>query len=206
MTILKFVVIFSATSVINQNMNIYGDKVVLRPARESDRKNIYEWLAKSDLTPSMIGPPDYPDHPVPSWEEFCKDYALSYFNSSGDGTGRNFIIIAGGEEAGTIGYDLLDKKKNRVLLDIWMRAEKYCGHGYGSDALKALSSYINKTFGIKNIIISPSARNKRAVAAYKKAGFKYAYPINKAEQEKEFGISEFDDNIIMIKNIDYPVN
>ena len=190
---------FVTTCAINQNMNIFGDKVELRPARESDRRKIYDWLTQSDLTSSIMGPPNYPDHPIPSWDEFCKDYTLSFFSSSGDGRGRNFIILANSEEAGTIGYDLLDKKKNRVLLDIWMRAEKYCGHGYGSDALKTLSSYINKIFGITSIIISPSARNKRAIAAYRKAGFKYVSTINKAEQEKEFGVSEFDDNIIMKK-------
>ena len=182
-------------------MNICGDKVELRPARKSDRKKIFYWLTQSDLTSSVMGPPHYPDHPIPSWDEFCKDYTDSFFNSTGDGKGRNYIITAGGEEIGTIGYDLLDKKKNRVLLDIWMRAEEYCGHGYGSDALKTLSSYINRIFGITNIIISPSARNKRAIAAYRKAGFKYVSVITKEEQEKEFGLSEFDDNVIMIKKL-----
>ena len=194
---MKFVTICA----INHNMNISGEKVELKPAQESDRRTIYEWLSQSDLTSSMMGPPVYPDHPVPSWDEFCEDYTPSFFNSSGDGKGRNFIIIAGRLEVGTVGYDLLDKKKNRVVLDIWMRAEKYCGHGYGSDALKTLSIYINKTYGINNIIISPSARNKRAIAAYIKAGFKYLSTINKAEQIKEFGVSEFEDNILMIKEI-----
>jgi len=133
---MKFVTICA----INQNMNIFGDKVELRPARKSDRGKIYDWLTQSDLTSSIMGPPDYPDHPVPSWDEFCKDYTLSFFNSSGDGKGRN-------------------------------------------------------------IIISPSARNKRAIAAYRKAGFKYISTINKAEQQKEFGVNEFDDNIIMMKKI-----
>ena len=186
---------------INHNMNISGEKVELKPAQESDRRTIYEWLSQSDLTSSMMGPPVYPDHPVPSWDEFCEDYTPSFFNSSGDGKGRNFIIIANGEEVGTIGYDLLDKKKNSVFLDIWMRAEKFCGHGYGSDALKTLSVYINKTYGINNIKISPSARNKRAVASYRKAGFEYVSMMNKAQQIKEFGVSECDDNIIMIKRL-----
>jgi RimJ/RimL family protein N-acetyltransferase len=180
-------------------MNICGKKIELKPARLSHRKKIFEWLTQSDLTPSVIGPPEYSDHPVPSWKEFCKDYTPSFFNASGDGRGRNFIIVANGTEVGTVGYDLLDKNKNRVVLDIWMRAEKYCGHGYGSDALNTLSIYINKTYGINNFTISPSARNKRVIAAYTKAGFEYVRTINKEEQEKEFGCSEYDDNIIMIR-------
>jgi RimJ/RimL family protein N-acetyltransferase len=181
-------------------MGIIGKTIELKPAQESDRKKIYTWLTQSDITPSMMGPPDYPDQSIPSWNEFCEDYTLSFFNASGDGKGRNFIIVINSEEIGTIGYDLLDKNKNRVVLDIWMKAEKYCSHGYGSDALDTLCKYIHKTYGITSFTISPSARNKRAIAAYKKAGFKYIRIIEKEEQEKEFGKSEFDDNIIMLKS------
>lgn len=182
-------------------MKIPGNKIELKPAQESDRKKIYTWLAQSDLTSSIMGPPDYPDHPIPSWEEFCEDYTLSFFNSLGDGKGRNYIIVFNDEGIGTIGYDLLDKKKDRVVLDIWMISEKYCDHGFGSDALNALCNYLHKTYGITNFIISPSARNKRAIAAYRKAGFEYVSTMSKEEQEKEFGQSEYDDNIRMIKRL-----
>jgi RimJ/RimL family protein N-acetyltransferase len=184
-------------------MNICGEKVKLIPACEPDRKKIFEWLTRSDLTPSIMGPPVFKDHPIPSWEEFCKEYPPSFFNPSGDGHGRNFIIVARGKQVGTIGYDLLDRKKDRVVLDIWMRTEKYCGHGYGSDALQTLTAYINKTYGITSFIISPSGRNKRAIAAYTKAGFKYLKTMDRAEQKKEFGSSEYDDNIIMIRKIQF---
>jgi diamine N-acetyltransferase len=182
-------------------MKIYENRIELRPAQESDRKKIYIWLTQSDLAPSVMGPPYYPDHPIPSWEEFCKDYPLSIFNPSGDGIGRNYIIVVNGEEIGTIGYDLLDKNKNRVVFDIWMSAEKYCGHGYGSEALDTLCKYIHKTYSITNFIISPSARNKRAIAAYKKAGFEVIKTLTKEEQEKEFGLAEYDDNVLMIKRL-----
>jgi len=182
-------------------MIITGNKIELKPTFESNRKKIYTWLTQSNLTSSMMGPPDYEEHPIPSWEKFCEDYPLPFFNTSGDGKGRNYIIVVNNEEIGTIGYDLLDKNKNQVVLDIWMQDEKYCGHGYGSDALNTLCKHIHKTYDITNFIISPSARNKRAIAAYKKAGFEYVKIINKEEQEKEFGKSEFDDNIIMIKTL-----
>ena len=182
-------------------MNISGNKIELKLAQEADRKNIYNWLTQSDLTSCMMGAPDYPDHPVPSWKEFCEDYKLTFFNSLGDGKGRNYIIVFNNEEIGSIGYDLLDKKKNKVVLDIWMSAEKYCGHGHGNDALKTLCSYIHRTYGITNFIISPSARNKRAVAAYRKAGFEYVSTMSKEEQQREFGKNEYDDNVIMIKKL-----
>jgi len=82
-----------------------------------------------------------------------------------------------------------------------MKAEKYCGHGYGSDALNALSAYIHEDYEITEFLISPSERNKRAVAAYKKAGFEYVKTMDKKEQETEFGLSEYGDNILMIKRL-----
>ncbi|MEW6054795.1 MAG: GNAT family N-acetyltransferase [Nitrospirota bacterium] len=182
-------------------MEIVGNKIKLIPARQIDREKIYSWLCQSDLTSSIMGPPKYPDHPIPTLENFCNEYPLSFFNASGDGKGRVFIITANGEEVGTVGYDLLDKEKDRAVLDIWMKAEQYCGHGYGSDALNTLSSYIHNNYGISNLLISPSERNKRAVAAYKKAGFEYVKTMAKKEQEKEFGLSEYNDNLLMIKRL-----
>ena len=179
---------------------ITGEKIELLPAQMADRKKIFSWLTQSDLTPSMMGPPDYPEHAVPSWEEFCNDYTLSFFNTSGDGKGRNYIIRFNNEEIGTVGYDLLDKNKNSVVLDIWMKAEKYCGHGYGSDALAALCQFIHQTYGITRFIISPSTKNKRAIAAYKKAGFEVIKTLSREEQEQEFGLAEYTENVLMIKS------
>lgn len=171
----------------------------MRPARESDRKKIFAWLTRSDLTPSIMGPPDYPDFAIPTWEDFCAEYPLSYFNASGDGRGRNYIIVMNEEEIGTVGYDLLDRKKDRVVLDIWMRSEKDCGKGCGSDALTTLCGHLQKTYGVTTFMICPSARNKRAIAAYRKAGFEVIRPLDREAQLKEFGRAEYDDNILMIK-------
>ncbi len=183
-------------------MEIDGNKIRLRPAIESDRKSVYEWLARFDATGSMMEAPEYSDPSMPAWEEFCRDYPLSFFSDSGEGKGRNYIIAAGDEDVGTVGYDLLDREKDRVVLDIWMRAEKYCGHGYGSDALDTLCNRIHEIYAISDFIISPPARNKRAIAAYGKVGFEYVKIISKEEQIKEFGMAEYDDNVLMIKVLD----
>jgi len=179
---------------------ISGIRTRLRPARMSDRKRIYLWMAHSDATPSMMGLPNYPDHPIPSWEEFCQDYGEHFFKPSGDGRGRNFIIIADGEEVGILGYDLCDKGKSRAVLDIWLRGEKYCGRGYGTDALTTLCQHLYDKHGIRSLYISPSSRNQRAVVAYSKAGF-CQVAMSQRELEEEFGrgvnILDYRDNIVM---------
>lgn len=182
-------------------MTLNGKRIKLLPAQASDRKKVYDWLTQSDLTPAMMGPPKYPDHHVPRWEEFCSDYTLAFFSSEGNGKGRNYIIWANDEEVGTIGYDLLDKGFDRVVLDIWLRAESYCGKGYGSDALETLCSFLHRKYGITNFIISPSLRNQRAIAAYKKAGFECSKILTKTEQKELFGTTEYDDNVLMTKKL-----
>lgn len=185
-------------------MIITGKKIKLRPARTSDRKKIFLWLTQSDVTPFMMGLPLYPDLPIPTWQEFCKDYKPHFFNSSGEGRGRDYIIIAdGNEEVGTIRYGALDKEKGSVVLDIWMRATKYCGFGFGGDALGTLCDYLNQRFGVTNFVISPSGRNRQAIASYQKCGFKCVSRSGKEIQKKDFGISACADNIIMIKKVSH---
>lgn len=182
-------------------MKLIGKNVVLIPAKEADRKKIFTWLTQSDVTSSMFGLPYYPDHPIPTWEEFRLDYTSDFFNTSGEGKGRCYIILFNDLEIGTIGYDLLDKTKKSVVLDIWMKSEKYCGKGYGSESLELLCRYIFETYNVTSFIISPSINNKRAISAYEKAGFKTIKNLNREEQEKEFGLSEYTVNVLMIKNL-----
>ena len=183
-------------------MEIKGSKIKLRPAILSERRLIYAWLAKSDLTPSFMGLPDYPDFHIPTLKEFCQDYKESFFSSAGNKNGRTFIIVANDIRVGTIGYDLFDDRKCRVVLDIWMRSERYCGKGYGSAALMTICDYLNNKYGIKDFYISPSLRNKRAIAAYRKAGFKIV-KISRNAAKKEFGVDIYDchDNIVMRKTL-----
>jgi hypothetical protein len=73
---------------------IRGSLVTLRPASEDDRRAVYQWLAQSDLTASMLGPPDFTDVPAPDWEQFCTDYGTPFFDGTREEVGRSFIIEA----------------------------------------------------------------------------------------------------------------
>jgi len=45
---------------------IQGERVVLQPATPKDEPQILDWPLRSDVTPSMFGPPLFPERPVPS--------------------------------------------------------------------------------------------------------------------------------------------
>lgn len=180
---------------------IGSEKINLRLAGEVDRHRIYEWLAASDVTCSMMGPPDYEDHPVPTWEEFNRDYKHYYFDGSRPEKGQCFIIVAGGEDVGVISYSQVDPESNEVELDIWLRSEADCGKGYGSQAIEQLCDHLRYQEGVVQFIIRPSARNKRAVAAYRKAGLE-TVKMSMKEQEQRYGPADYKDSVVMIRVMD----
>lgn len=181
---------------------IHGSRVVLRPARSGDARPIYEWLARSDLTATMAGPPTYPERPVPTWDEFRSDYPDHYFDGSAPELGRCFVIHADGEPIGQVNcndiFEHLGRK--RVELDIWLRSEACCGRGHGSDALGALCQYLTHRFGVEEFLVQPSARNPRAIRAYEKAGFvRLGHSVEQARET--WGPSDYVDSVYMVRAV-----
>ena len=138
----------------------------LQQAKLIDRDKIYQWLACSDATPEMLGPPTFPDTPVPTYEEFCKDYNEEAFRDYGEF--RLFLIVVDKEEIGAISYFIRDEVAE---LDLWIAKRKNWNNGYGSTSLKLAIEKLSDDNSIDTLIIRPSARNPRAVSAYQKAGF-----------------------------------
>lgn len=177
-----------------------GKKISLRPATEQDKRRIYEWLALSDITPSIMGTPCFPDHPIPTWKDFCKDYKSHFFNGLKPELGRCYIIEIKGLPIGQINHDTINKKRKRTELDIWMNSEENCGKGYGRDALEVLCKYLYNKYGVSEFVVRPSARNIRAIRAYEKAGFK-RIEMTLKQQERKYEHRDYDDNIVLIKKI-----
>ncbi len=173
-------------------MVISGKITQLYPASPADRKKIYQWLACSDLTASMMGPPDFPDHPIPDYQAFCTDYAPYFFDGSAPAQGRSFIIHSQGEERGQINYQRLDRHPNIAELDIWLSEARHTGLGIGTDAIQALSTFLLEEGIFDTLLIAPSARNDRAIATYRKAGF-----IETADMRSD--AADYSDAVVMIK-------
>ena len=140
----------------------------LRRATFQDREDIYDWLANSDATPEMMGLPKFPDHPVPTYAEFCADYDEAVFDESSD-CFQVFIISFNDEDIGAAQFFI----KNRFSeLDIWIAKRKYWGMGVGSQSLQQLANLLSLRGDVDTLVIRPSGRNTRAIACYRKAGFK----------------------------------
>jgi diamine N-acetyltransferase len=177
--------------------NTKGSLVVLRPATIEDRYAIYEWLAHSDITEHLFGTEDT----IPTWEQFCDDYKLHFFDGSSPLLGCSFVITVNGQTVGHINYGTIDAHRKRTELDIWMSCEANCGKGFGPDALKTLCRYLSDVFGITEFFINPYECNRRAVRAYEKAGFENVN-LPTEELKAEFGPKLNYDTIYMVKKLD----
>jgi len=143
----------------------------------------------------MMGPPDYPDSPVPSWEEFIRDYRDHFFNGSNPQMGRCFIIEVDDEPVGQVNHDRISERDHSTELDIWLKGSIYLNKGYGTDALITLCEYLYERFDCRKFIIAPSSRNTAAIRSYRKAGF-----IQTDEVPEGFS-PDYKDNVIMVKYI-----
>jgi diamine N-acetyltransferase len=175
---------------------IRGTRITLRPATKNNRRDIYMWLVASDVTASMMGSPTFPEVSIPTWEEFLGDYAPHFFDGSRPHSGCSFIIEGDGEAVGHINYDGLDTERSIAELDIWMRSQDCCSHGYGTDAMVTLMRYLHADFAVETFIVRPSRRNRRAIRAYEKVGFRPS-PLSLADQTSTYGDGDYSDTITL---------
>ena len=147
-----------------------------------------------------MGPPEFTENPVPTWEEFLSDYQDHFFDGSRPQTGRSFIIEHDGEVVGHTNYQI-DEERAFAELDIWMRDSFCCSHGWGSQAIDLLCDLVHESFGINEFILRPSARNVRAIRSYARAGF-VQLPLSNGEQAAIYGRGDYHDTIVMQRRFD----
>ena len=176
---------------VHRKVCLACQKIEIRHARLSEKEKVYRWLCKSGTTSMHMGSPDYPESPVPDWNQFNEDFKNFYFLESGQKMGSVMIIEKNNEEIGCLCYACFHLRQGSAELDIWLKSKTNCGHGYGTTALKQLLEYLINEKGITNFIIRPSEKNLRAIKSYEKAGFKRVK--DKTETIKRFLSEEYID-------------
>ncbi|MFN3565779.1 MAG: GNAT family N-acetyltransferase [Burkholderiaceae bacterium] len=149
-----------------------GRKVRLRRAVLADRPRAYAWLVDSDLARATMGQPLFPDHPAPTYEQFCDDYEPHFFEGSRPLDGRGLIVQADGADIGFLAYRRIDLPRDVVELDVWLAGLRHCGRGRGSEALMLACEWLQQNFGVNRFVARPSRRNVRALRAVRRAGFR----------------------------------
>lgn len=155
----------------------------IRPARLDEKRKTYEWLCLSDSAAMHMGPPDYPEHLIPSWDQFQEEFSDEYYGEERVAFGVVYVLKDKGEEVGCLCSCSFHVREQCAELDIWLRARSFCGQGLGPRALRLLVARLRER-GIRRFLIRPAERNLRAIRAYEKAGFQRAH--NKAETVRSF--------------------
>ncbi len=145
--------------------------ISIRHATVAEKEKTYRWLCLSDTAGLHMGEPNYPEAPIPDWEQFQKDFEDFYYQIDRRDLGAVMIISNDGDEIGCLCYACFHLNPKSAELDIWLNQLEHCGKGLGTTALKELVAYLQLELGIERFIIRPAAKNSRAIRAYEKAGF-----------------------------------
>ena len=133
-----------------------GQRVTLRPLDDTDIPRLVE----------IVNEPG-----VREWW-FDYDEPRMHAETLEDEDVTSFAIELGGELIGLIMYtEELDPHYKFAMIDVTVDAS-HIGQGLGTDALRTLIRFLIEERGHHHIMIDPTAVNARAIAAYKKVGFK----------------------------------
>jgi aminoglycoside 6'-N-acetyltransferase len=152
--------------------------VTLRPRTDEDRSAIIELLAHPEVL-SWWGP--YDD------ERFARDFLV-------DGI-FTYIIEHDDEPAGLIQFtEEADPDYRHAAVDITI-AGGFLERGLGTDALRALLSYLVGERGHHRVTIDPTVSNGRGIHVYEKVGFRPVGVMRKYERSSADGT--WHDNLLM---------
>jgi RimJ/RimL family protein N-acetyltransferase len=162
-------------------MIIRGEKVILRPMTVDEVPLLYQWATQSEAAPFWYG--EMVGEPVPTYEQFGREFPDYYFDSSQPEKGRSFAILIENRPIGEINYNEINRENNSVDLDIIIAEDSDKNKGLGTDALMTLARYLFQEMNIELCWLETITRNPRAIRAYEKARFKKTrtYPQNGIE-------------------------
>lgn len=147
---------------------MYSGKLVkLRAYKEEDIEKAVEFINDEEVKKLMDSTIPFP---MTKWQE--EDWVRSR-KANTDFT-YDFAIedLKTGKYIGGCSINECDVKNRTCVVGIMIGDKEYWGKGYGSDALKILIKFIFEEVNMNKIKLNVFAFNNRAIACYKKVGFK----------------------------------
>ena len=140
-----------------------GPRVYLSPINVNDIELYTKWL-NDEAVASNIG-------------QYRKVISLAneqkYLDNMVSG-GHNYAIVLLDGDKLIGGISLMDDNTidRTASLGIFIGDEEYRSKGYGAEAIRLLLAYGFKTLNFHNIMLTVNSDNSRALACYKKVGFR----------------------------------
>lgn len=141
--------------------------------QESDLPLLFTWFQQQYIAQLWKEPADY--------ETFKEKYIAQYINASDL---HPFIAYRNEKPIGFIKYHHMNDEDRAVFpnvefphlsvgIDLFIGEPAYLNKGYGTRLLKEFTAFTKKREpACKTIMIDPAVDNERAIACYKKVGFK----------------------------------
>ena len=143
---------------------LVGESVYLSPINPDDYEIYTKWLNDSEVT-QFLASFDVRVLSVAKEREALIGMAAS---------GYNFAIIRAEDDTllGNVSLMGVDLVNRRASVGIFIGEAENHSNGYGAEAIRLVLDYGFNTLGLHNIELSVFADNERAIACYKKVGFR----------------------------------
>jgi aminoglycoside 6'-N-acetyltransferase len=148
------------------DITLQGKRVSLRPLEEADLERFWEMIQEPEV--------------FPWWGNDTREDLHEYLT---DQENVIWAIEQGSEMIGVIQYyEEKEEDYRHAGMDILIDTS-HQGQGLGSEALAVVARYLFEDKGHHRLIIDPAVANERAMASYKKVGFKPVGIMRKAEKD-----------------------
>lgn len=143
---------------------ITGKRVYLSPMCIDDVQKYVKWMNDFKVTDGINGSQNLVT--LESEKEWIE-------KNNKDGNFQFAIVKQENNELiGNCGFNELDTVNGKATIGIFIGEEENRSKGYGAEALELLISYGFDYLNLNNIMLAVYSFNERAIACYKKIGFK----------------------------------
>lgn len=146
-----------------------GDQVALRPMSEADIDALAELFAVPEVAEWWPG----------------ENAVRMRARLDDDDEGVGMVIERDGRLIGFVQYfEETDPDYRHAMIDITLHPA-YCNRGLGTDALRTLCRHLFDDRGHHRVMIDPAVVNARAIASYRKVGFREVGVMRRYERAND---------------------
>ncbi|MBM7646216.1 RimJ/RimL family protein N-acetyltransferase [Scopulibacillus daqui] len=165
---------------VNNQVNIQGNKVILRDLTEDDVKHIYYWIYEAEDREHMKWNGPYIPVEPKTYETFYNDYKDD-LKIAGTKDPRSTLVIEADQKLiGTVGWYWVSKHTNWLENGIVIYDSTYWSGGYGTDAFSLWTDYIFENMDVVRVGITTWSGNERMIRLAEKVGMIEEGRIRKA--------------------------
>lgn len=145
---------------------IYGDRVRLRAVEETDLSRYVVWLNDSQIQENLDQVLPFNNASEKAWFDNQQKLPLYERSLAIDILQEEEWIHAGG--GGLMNFDI---RAHQAELGIFIGAQQFRGHGFGTEVTQVLMRHGFETLNLHRIYLRVYEYNERACHVYQKVGF-----------------------------------